>query len=97
MPDITEKEIITQENFWFSNTVKYSETQLEYEALRLTNKAKCTFIKLTYEEYKNAKNKKALKYFIIAEGTKQHLLLLKHIMTSWIWGSNFHPIEAIDL
>lgn len=97
MSEIIEKEIITQENFWFSNTVRYSEKQMEYEALRLTNKSKCTFVKLTYEECINQNKKKMLKYFIIAEGTKQHLLLLKHLMTSWVWGSNFHPTETIDL
>lgn len=92
-----DNEVITQEQFWFLNTYKYDGKQIEYEVLRLTNKSKCTYIELKIKEDINKDNKKILKYFIIAEGTKQHLLLLRHLMTAWIWGSNFHPINITDL
>lgn len=97
MSEIADKEVITQEQFWFLNTYKYNTKQMEYEALRLTNKSKCTLIELKAEEDKNKDKKNIMKYYIIAEGTKQHLLLLRHLMTVWVWGSNFIPNDAVNL
>lgn len=75
---------------WFANVYKYSVVELEHQALKLTNLAKCTFIKLDSEEYEYSGDKK-IKYYIVAEGTKQKLLLLEHLMKAWIYGSNYIP------
>lgn len=98
MSEIIEKEVITQELFWFSNTRKMSDKQqMQFEALRLTNKSNCTFIKIIDIYKKNKDNKNIVAYYIVAEGTKQKLLLLKHMMFAWVWGSNFTPKNTIDL
>lgn len=98
MSEIIEKEVITQELFWFNNTRKMSDKQqMQFEALRLTNKSNCTFIKIIDIYKKNKDEKNIVEYYIVAERTKQKLLLLKHMIIAWVWGSNFIITNSIDL
>ena len=87
MPEINNDEIITEVFFWLKKVGnKYENSCIEYQALKLTNNAKCQFVEIEIE-----KNGKDLIYKIVATGTKQKLLLLKFMMDAWLQGAMFKP------
>ena len=81
-------EIITQTYFWFNKSgEKYTFSDVEYEALRLCKLSKVILLDIKFEENSD---KDGYNYYIVSEGTKQKLLLLKHIMDAWIMGAQFY-------